>query len=79
MTSLENLQKLEGRLRMLLSEREGLKARLAELETAASGEGGEGAAEELRRTNDLLAQERDGVRREVESILSAISRMSKAS
>ena len=79
MTSLDNLQKLEGRLRTLLSEREGLKARLAELETAASGEGGEGAAEELRRTNDLLAQERDGVRREVESILSAISRMSKAS
>lgn len=78
MTSLDNLKKLEERLRTLLSERERLKARLTELETA-TGQGGEGAAEELQRTNDLLTQERDGVRQEVESILSAISRMSKAS
>ena len=79
MTSLENLQKLEQQLRALLSDRDDLRTRLSKLETAKPRKHGEGASEELQLINDLLVQERKHVRKEVESLLSAISRMSKAS
>ncbi len=79
MTSLDNLQELEKRLRALLSDREDLKTRLSKLEKAKPGKRNEGASEELWRVNDLLIQERKYVRKEVEALLSVISHMSKAS
>ena len=68
---LNKLDLLESRIRALLEERNRLRARVRELEVSPRREPPEG---DLRRERHKLRDEREAVRRKVESLLGAIQR-----
>ncbi len=79
MTSLEKLEQLEEQLRALLAEREELKNRLEQIEAAGARKKAEGESGETQQAYDLLMKEREAIRDRVESMLAAISQLSKVS
>ncbi len=79
MTSLEKLEQLEEQLRALLAEREELKNRLEQIEASGARKKAEGESGETQQAYDLLMKEREAIRDRVESMLAAISQLSKVS
>jgi hypothetical protein len=79
MTALEKLEQLETQLRSLIAERDDMKARLEQAGGASARVGNGEKSEDPEKAYNLLLEERETIRERVESLLAAISQLSKAS